>query len=121
DGLIVTNHHCIYGSLQYNSTPERDLVAHGFLAKSRDEELPAAPGSSVWVTTSIRDVTDEVRGNPDVRLPDAAYARAVERRARERVDACEKPGGLRCRVASFFEGSLFLEVPQTELRDVRLV
>jgi len=121
DGLIVTNHHCVYGSLQYNSTPERDLVANGFLARSRDEELAAAPGSSVWVTTAIRDVTAEVRGNPNVRLPDAAYARAVERRARERVDACEKPGGVRCRVASFFEGSLFLEVTQAEIRDVRLV
>jgi hypothetical protein len=121
DGLIVTNHHCVYGSLQYNSTPERDLVADGFLAKRRAEELPAAPGSSVWVTTAIRDVTDEVRGDPNARLSDASYARAVDRRTRERVDACEKPGGVRCRVASFFEGSLFLEVIQSEVRDVRLV
>lgn len=121
DGLIVTNHHCVYGSLQYNSTPERDLVANGFLARSRQEELPAAPGSSVWVTTSIRDVTAEVRGNPNVRLSDADYARSVERRGRELVDACEKPGGVRCRVAGFFEGSLFLEVTQAEIRDVRLV
>jgi hypothetical protein len=121
EGLIVTNHHCIYGSLQHNSTPERDLIAGGFLARSRAEELPAAPGSSVWVTTAIRDVTAEVRGNPHVRLSDAAYARAVERRSRELVDACEQPGGLRCRVASLYEGSLFLEVTQAEIRDVRLV
>ncbi len=37
DGLIVTNHHCVTGGLQYNSTPQRDLLAEGFLAKSREE------------------------------------------------------------------------------------
>src|SRR6185436_6308076 len=31
DGLIVTNHHCAFGSIQHNSTPERDLIAGGFL------------------------------------------------------------------------------------------
>ncbi len=36
------------------------------------------------------------------------------------VDACEKPGGRRCSVARFYEGSLFLEVTQMEIRDVRL-
>jgi hypothetical protein len=32
DGLIVTNHHCAYASLQHNSSPERDLIENGFLA-----------------------------------------------------------------------------------------
>src|SRR3954466_13284245 len=49
-GLIVTNHHCVYNSVAVNSTPQRDLLAEGFLAKSMDEVLPAAPGSRVWVT-----------------------------------------------------------------------
>src|SRR6185436_8583542 len=39
DGLIVTNHHCAFGSIQHNSTPERDLIAGGFLARTREEEL----------------------------------------------------------------------------------
>ncbi len=26
DGLIATNHHCAFGSIQHNSTPERDLI-----------------------------------------------------------------------------------------------
>src|SRR5688572_24488561 len=25
-GLVVTNHHCVYGYLQYNSTPEKNLI-----------------------------------------------------------------------------------------------
>jgi hypothetical protein len=121
DGLIVTNHHCSYRSLQYNSTPERDLLKNGFLAASRSEEVPTAPGSYVYVTTGIRDVTSEVTGSLDAATPDAERARIVKRRTRELVDACEKPGGVRCRVASFYEGSQFLEVTQMEIRDVRLV
>ena len=29
-GLIVTNHHCVYNYLQYNSTPQKDLIENGF-------------------------------------------------------------------------------------------
>ena len=119
-GLIITNHHCVYGSLQFNSTTERNLIANGFLAAELSEELPAAPGTYVYVTTGIRDVTKEVLGNPAVKLLDADYARQVERRSRVLVDACEKPGARRCSVARFYEGSLFLEVTQMEIRDVRL-
>ncbi len=121
EGLIVTNHHCVAGSLQFNATAEHDYVRDGFLAATRADELPAAPGSRVFVTSAIRDVTAEVVGDGGAGLSDADYARQVERRQRELVDTCEKDEGVRCRVASFFEGALFLEITQTEIRDVRLV
>src|SRR5512138_451544 len=47
DGLIVTNHHCVTGGLQFNSTAQRNLLSDGFLAKTRDEELSNGPGSRV--------------------------------------------------------------------------
>jgi len=121
EGLIVTNHHCITRTLQYNSTPERDLVADGFLAATRADEPQAAPGSYVYVTTELRDVTAEVLAGLSEEVPDAEWDARVERRSRELVDACEAPGGVRCRVASFYEGALFLEIGQIEIRDVRLV
>ena len=120
-GLILTNHHCVYGSIQYNSTPERDLVRDGFLADRPAAELPAAPGSYVYVTTAIRDVTTDVLAGLDDTTADSERARLVERRERELVAACEQPGGVRCRVASFFEGTSFQLVVQQEIRDVRLV
>ena len=60
DGLVVTNHHCAFGSIQHNATPERDLITNGFLARTRAEELPAAPGTNVRVTRNIEDVTAKV-------------------------------------------------------------
>jgi hypothetical protein len=121
DGLIVTNHHCAFGSVQHNSTPQRDLIANGFLARTREEELPAAPGTKVWVTTKIEDVTARMTGGIDAETGDAERARMLDRREKELVAECEKPGGVRCAVASFFEGSQYLRTTRMELSDVRLV
>jgi hypothetical protein len=121
DGLIVTNHHCAFGATQYNSTAERDLITNGFLAKTRAEELPAGPGQHVFVTTKIEDVTSRVTGNLPAKLSDADRARELERRQNDLTAECEKPGGVRCRVASFFEGSQYLRTTQLDLTDVRLV
>ena len=35
EGLVVTNHHCAYGAIQLNSTPEQNLMANGFIAATR--------------------------------------------------------------------------------------
>jgi len=45
-GLIITNHHCAYGSIQFNSTADNNLIDKGFLAQSMKEELKAAPARS---------------------------------------------------------------------------
>lgn len=120
DGLIVTNHHCVQGALQFNSTPEKNLMEAGFLASTREQELTAGPGTRVYVTTSVREVTDEVGGKMDPKLGDRARQEVVEKRIKERTAACEKDG-LRCRVASFFDGLKYFELAQMEIQDVRLV
>lgn len=120
EGLIVTNHHCVTGGLQFNSTPQRNLLKDGYLAKTRADELPNGPGSRVYVTTSVTDVTAAITGNIDPKIADAQRYDLVERRIKERVAACEK-GGQRCNVASFFSGVKYFEIAQMEIHDVRLV
>jgi hypothetical protein len=120
DGLIVTNHHCITGGLQFNSTPARNLLKDGYLAKTRDAELPNGPGSRVFVTTSVTEVTAAITGNIDAKTTDFERYQLIERRIKERVAACEK-GGQRCNVASFFSGLKYFETAQMEVKDVRLV
>ncbi len=39
NGLVITNHHVGADALQKLSTSDRDLLAKGFLAKTRDEEI----------------------------------------------------------------------------------
>jgi hypothetical protein len=120
DGLIVTNHHCVTGALQFNATPERNLIKDGFLAATRADELWNGPGSRVYVTVAVREVTKEVTGSLEPGLADLPRGEAIERRQKELTAACEKEG-LRCRVASFFEGLRWYEIAQLELKDVRLV
>lgn len=119
-GLIVTNHHCALSALQYNSRPEKNILEDGFLAKTRAEELPNGPGSRVYVTVSVKDITAEITGQIDSRLTDRQRFDLIEKRRKERVAACEK-AGFRCSVPIFFEGLKYFEIAQLEIPDVRLV
>lgn len=40
DGLVFTNHHCGFSSIQQHSTVEHDYLKDGFVARSKSEELP---------------------------------------------------------------------------------
>lgn len=120
DGLIVTNHHCVTGGLQFNSTPQRNLLKDGYLAKTRAEELPNGPGSRVFVTTSVIDVTAAIAGGIPPSATDRERYNLIDRRVKERIAACEK-SGQRCNVASYFDGLKYFEIAQMEIKDVRLV
>ncbi|WP_028772052.1 S46 family peptidase [Shewanella waksmanii] len=119
-GLVVTNHHCAYGSIQYNSTPENNLLKDGFLAKSFADELPATPGSRIYVTESVVDVTDKVKKGLDSKTGNAFY-KGIEQQEKSLVAECEQEDGYRCKVYSFHGGLEYYLVKQLEIRDVRLV
>ncbi len=40
DGLVFTNHHCGFGSIQSHSSTEHDYLENGFFAKKQKDELP---------------------------------------------------------------------------------
>jgi len=120
DGLVATNHHCAIGALQMSSTPERDLLRDGFLARTRADEPWAGPGSRLLVTVRVTEVSEAMTGGIDPKLSDRARGELLERRVKERIAACER-GGLRCRVDGFLGGLRWLETAQIELPDVRLV
>ena len=59
EGLLLTNHHCGYGSIQSLSSVEHDYLTHGFWAASRGGELPV-PGLTVRILVRMEDVTGRV-------------------------------------------------------------
>ncbi len=120
DGLIVTNHHCVTGGLQFNSTPQRNLLKDGFYAATLADELSNGPGSRVFVTTAVNDVTAAITGGIAPTVGDRERYDTIDRRVKERIAACEKDGA-RCTVSSFFEGLKYFEIAQLEIKDVRLV
>lgn len=120
-GLVITNHHCVYNSVAVNSTPERDLLTNGFLARTLGEELPAAPGSRVFVTEEVANVSDRVITPAVAKMKGKARVEAMEKNQKALVAECEKDAGYRCTVASFYGGLEFYRIKQLEIRDVRLV
>ena len=59
NGLLVTNHHCGYASIQALSSEEHNYLEDGFWARNLSEEIPV-PGLSVSFLVSMEDVTGMV-------------------------------------------------------------
>jgi hypothetical protein len=120
-GLVVTNHHCAYGGLQLNSTPEKSLIETGFNAATLGDEISAGPNARIYVLDSIRDVTAEVKA-AIAAAPDAsgrtAALEAIEKRL---VADCEAEDGYGCRFYSFAGGNTYRLFRNLEIRDVRIV
>ena len=120
-GLVATNHHCAYGAIQLNSTPEQNLMHSGFYAPQREGELSAGPNARIFLLDSIRDVTAQVQGAIDA-APDAiGRARALEFIEKRLVADCEHEDGYSCRLYSFSGGNEYRMFRNLEIRDVRLV
>lgn len=120
-GLIVTNHHCVYGSVQYNSTPENNLLVEGFLAQQLDEEIPTAPGSSVYVTEAVTDVTGATLSGVTDATPGIDRYLIIEANRKALIADCEASGVHRCSVSSFHQGLEYFLLKRLEIKDIRLV
>ncbi len=59
EGLLLTNHHCGYGSIQSHSSVEHDYLQDGFWAMDKSEELPN-PGLTATFLIRMEKVTDRV-------------------------------------------------------------
>lgn len=121
DGLLFTNHHCGYGSIQSLSSVEHDYLKNGFWAMSRQEEIPA-PGLKVRFIRSISDVTADILGN----VPSTAGQQEYERITSENIAGLtaslrEANPGMTVEVKPFFEGNQYFAFVIEVYTDVRLV
>jgi hypothetical protein len=120
-GLVATNHHCAYGTIQFNSDEDRNLFRDGFLAATREDELAGAPGSRVYVTVAVDDVTQQVLAVVPPGADGATRFAAIEEIEKTIIAECEEKPGHRCKVSAFHGGTSFRLYSQLEIRDVRLV
>ncbi len=122
NGLVVTNHHCAYGAIQLNSTPEKNLIRDGFNAPATTGELSAGPNARVYVLDAITDVTAAARaamaaaGDDPLKRSDA-----LDAFRKQRIAACEAEPGYRCQLFSFSGGNAYRLFRNLEIKDVRLV
>jgi len=120
-GLVATNHHCVYNSIAHNSTAENDLLKNGFLARSFTEEVPAAPGSRIFVTKAVDYVTAKIIDTKTAKLAGKKRVDAIEANQKAIVAECEQDVGHRCTVAAYYGSLEYYLIKQLEIKDVRLV
>jgi len=120
DGLILTNHHCGYESIQSQSTLEHDYLTDGFWAKSRDQELPTTTGLTVSFLVRMEDVTEKVQIGLAGTLPDQKDAQLEKVEAELEKEAIAGTH-YTAEVKSFFEGNEFYLFVYETYKDIRLV
>jgi len=120
-GLVVSNHHCVYGSIQYNSKPGQDYLTDGFLAKDKGAEVPAAPGTRIYVIEDLRNVTVDMLKGLKPKMTGRQRFDRMDANRKALIAACEKQPNRRCDVRSYFGGERYFLQQQLEIKDVRLV
>ncbi len=120
-GLIITNHHCAYRAIQNASSADKDYLANGFQAATRQDEIPAT-GYVVRVTESFEDVSEEVLAAVTEETDSMKRTKAIDRRRKELEKTAEEENpGMRAEVAEMFTGKTYVLFLYTYLKDVRLV
>jgi len=124
DGLLVTNHHCVQSALQINTDRKanQNLIADGYMARTRADEKSAGPAQRVFVAQAFKDVTRDVRDGLDAIQDPIARKEEAERRVKSLLAACEKDRPqIRCAVRPYFGTAMYIQTESLEIRDVRLV
>jgi hypothetical protein len=120
NGLIVTNHHVAFGAVQRISTPEKNYIEEGFLARSLEEEVPA-PGYQASILLSIKDVTKEVLSAVKDEMTDYERHQAIEKKTKEIVKQAEAKDDVECEVHSMNFGMQYFLFTYLKIKDIRVV
>jgi hypothetical protein len=119
-GLLLTNHHCGYGSIQSISTVENDILKNGFWAKSFDEEIPI-PGLTVRFMVDISNVTEAMMEGITEEMTEAERNDQLGKNRKAIVEEAEKDNNYNASVREFFEGNAYYLIVYQTFRDIRLV
>ena len=125
DGLILTNHHCGYASIQQHSTVEHDYLTDGFWAKNRNEELPT-PGLTFKFVERIVDITPIV--NEQIKQGKISeeesfgqpFLSKLAQKEFKKSDLKKKPG-IEVKALPFYEGNKFYLFYLKVYSDIRMV
>ena len=126
DGLLLSNHHCASECLAQLSTAENDLLANGFLARTRAQEV-RCPTEQVSVLVGMEEITPKVAAAIKG-LDDKAANEARKKELTRLEQGCEdaaksdrRTGPLSCESVSLYKGGQYFLYKYKRYKDVRLV
>ncbi len=120
-GLLFTNHHCGYGSIQALSTVEHDYLKDGYWAMNLKEELPAK-GLSVTFVDKFVDVTERLNKAVAKAKNDEDYKKRWNKEVEKiKEEAVKADPTLQARVTSFYNDNMYLLITTRTFKDIRFV
>lgn len=119
-GLVLTNHHCGYGTIAELSSPENDYLAKGFWAATNQQELKPEE-LSVRFFVRMDDVTQRILGVVDDTMSEADREKVVNREIAKIEQENNDGGKYTVSVRSFYEGNEYYYFVYQDYTDVRLV
>lgn len=120
EGLIFTNHHCGYGSIQSHSTIQHDYLTDGFWAMSKKEELPNER-LTVKFLVRMEDVTARVLSELNNNMTEEERANKIRETGKKITDEAIAGTNYDGYVRGFFASNEFYLFIYETYRDVRLV
>ena len=129
EGLLVTNHHCGYGSIQKLSSVEHDYLKDGYWAMNRREELPCE-GLTVTFLKYMEDVTADLakaRKKAEKEFAgqekaDELIAKAVTEKTEALIEKAEKENpNCRVLVENFYNQNVQYLIVYKIYKDIRFV
>lgn len=119
-GLLLTNHHCGFGQIQYHSSVENDYLKDGFWAMSLEEELPNENLYAEFII-KIEDVTDAMLSAVNEDMSALEKQSALDKKRAEIQKNYTKEEWQDLRIKSFYDGNQFYLFVTEKYEDVRLV
>ncbi|GAB4448344.1 MAG: S46 family peptidase [Bacteroidales bacterium] len=119
-GLLLTNHHCGYGSIQRHSTLEHDYLTDGFWAKELKDELPNQ-GLTVSIMVRMEDVTSLVLNNVPQKCSEELRSQIISKAIEDLVKKNSENKKYSVEVKPFYYGNQYFMFVYQVFRDVRLV
>ncbi|PKP29864.1 MAG: serine protease [Bacteroidetes bacterium HGW-Bacteroidetes-17] len=120
EGLLITNHHCGYGSIQKVSTVDNDYLTNGFWAYSKKEEIPIS-GLSVRFLIDMKDVTSEALKGVNANMTETERKDLIALNSNTIRKAATEGNHYDALVRSYFEGNEYYLLVYERFDDVRLV
>ena len=120
DGLVLTNHHVALGQLSKVSTAERDYVQGGFLAPTREDEIPSAD-LEINMLETMENVTARVQAAAAAAGGDEAKQLAARKAEIAKIQKETKDStGRDCQVVTLYQGGEYWLYGYKKFTDVRI-
>jgi len=119
-GLVMTNHHVAADCIRKLSSEEKDYIADGFYASSRQREMKC-PDLELNVLMEIETVTERVNRNVRPEMSDADKLEAQKAEIARMTKDCRDSTLMRCDVVNLYQGGIFDLYKYKRYDDVRLV